>query len=80
MASYLAPPLQTICRLRLELRLSRQPRCTELADIQDRLLSLEEAIADVSEDVDPVAEGQSFTTRILADPAARSDVLPEAPR
>ena len=52
----------------------------KLADIQDRLLRLEEAVADVSADVDRVAEGQSFTTRILADRAARSDVLPEAPR
>jgi hypothetical protein len=38
----------------------------ELVDIHDRLLRLEEAVADVSADVGRVAEGQSFTTRILA--------------
>jgi hypothetical protein len=52
----------------------------ELADIQDRLLRLEEAVADVSQDVDRVAEGQSFTTRILAERAPRVELPPNSAR
>jgi len=53
---------------------------TELADVQDRLLRLEEAVADVSRDVDRVAEGQSFTTRILAERPSHTALPPDIAR
>ena len=41
----------------------------ELAEIKERLLRLEESLGQVSDDVQRVAEGQQFTTRVLADRA-----------
>ena len=46
----------------------------ELVEIQDRLLRLEESVADVSRDIERVAEGQSFTTRVLADRGRPAEV------
>jgi len=52
----------------------------DLADIQEQLLRLEEAVSDVSRNVDRVAEGQSFTTRLLAERDSRRDQPSDAAR
>jgi hypothetical protein len=63
----------------------RSATTAELAEVRERLLRVEEAMADMSTDIRRIAEGQQFTARVLearhreSAPAPRAPQTPETP-